>query len=178
MLSLWQITRALFEGDSRLLVAQLLSLDDAGAPADGLTVDEAVVYQPLGLAVRPLVTRSLRALGFEHGDEVAVLKMWDKLASPTNLEAGETRLYAAGAITRVVRLLSARIDIEAPEIRLGEGATKGVARLGDDVQVTIPTGTQFTMTIPGVGTVTATTTTAVDCNGEVTTASAKVKAVD
>lgn len=133
MLSLWQITRALFEGDSRLLVAQLLSLDDAGAPADGLTVDEAVVYQPLGLAVRPLVTRSLRALGFEHGDEVAVLKMWDKLASPTNLEAGETRLYAAGAITRVVRLLTARIDIEAPEIRLGEGATKKVNREGDAV---------------------------------------------
>lgn len=179
MLSLWQVTRALFEGPSRLLVAQLRALgDDGGAPEDGLTVDDAPVYQQLGVAVRPLVTRSLRALGYEHGDEVAVLKVWDKAASPTDLEAGETRLYAAGAITRVVRLLTGRIDVEAPEIRLGTGASKRVARSGDPVRVVIPAGTVLNGTIAGSPASFTVGPGGITCDGTVTDGSSTVLAKD
>lgn len=183
MATLWKVLRAAFDGESRLLSAQITANTDAGdTEGDALTVDEAVVYQQLGVAVRPKIVDALRstlsAFGVDYGAAVAILKLWDHATSPTDLEEGETRVYAAGAVANVVRLLLDKVVVQAARIDLGAGATKKVARLGDTVRVTIPTGTQFTMTIPGVGTVTASTTVAVTADGTVTSGSNTVFAKD
>lgn len=178
MFSLWKITRAAFDATSKLLHVQLRGAGDEGDDEAAEPVDDAPVLSQLGVAVRPVVAATLRALGYQDGDEVWVLKAWDKARSPTDLEVGETRLYAAGAIATVVRLLTTRVVLEAPEIRLGASATKRVARVGDRVRVTVPSGTSFALTIPGVGAVTASTTAPVTCDGEVTTGSSKVRAED
>lgn len=128
-----KVVRAAYGAVSKLLELQLRGVgdeadDDAAAPTD-----RAAYAQPMGLAVLPVIARSLRALVDQGGDEPVVRSLWDKARAPTDLESGETRLYAVGAITRVVRLLSGRIDVEAPEIRLGAAATKKVNREGDAV---------------------------------------------
>lgn len=136
MFELWKVTRAAFDAaDSnvRRLLVQLRGDGDEGDDDGAAAVDRAVVYSQLGVAVRPVLARTLRALGIERGDEVAVLKLWDTERTPTDLDEGETRIYAAGAITRVIRMLAARIVVEAPEIRLGVNATKKVNREGDSV---------------------------------------------
>lgn len=128
-----KVVRAAYGAVSKLLELQLRGVgdeadDDAAAPTD-----RAAYAQPMGLAVLPVIARSLRALVDQGGDEPVVRDLWDKTRAPTDLESGETRLYAVGAITRVVRLLTGRIEVEAPEIRLGAAATKKVNREGDSV---------------------------------------------
>lgn len=167
MISPWMVTRAAFGAASKLLETQLRGDGDEGDDTTAAPVDRAIFYQQLGVAVRPVVRRTLRALGLEHGDEVAVLKVWDKAFTPTDLDEGETRLYAAGAIATAVRLLAARIDVVADRINLGAGATKKVNREGDTTEngtlavAAAPapgppgSGTVLTLTFtpPGVGAV-------------------------
>ena len=81
-----------------------------------------------------MIARTLRALGYQDEDEVRILKLWDKARAPTDLEVGETRIFSAGTIANVVKLLAARIVIEAPEIRLGATAEKKVNREGDAIR--------------------------------------------
>lgn len=145
MLSLWEVTRAAFDATSRLLTVQLRGDGDEGDDANAVPEDDAPVLAQLGVAVRPVVTSTLRALGYQD-DDVWVLKLWDKARSPTDLESGETRLFCAGTIARMIRLLADRIDVEAPRINLGAAATKKVNREGDAIR-------------PGSLTVTATVTT-------------------
>lgn len=131
----WKVTRAAFGAVSKLLELQLRGDgdeedDDGAAPAD-----DAVFYQQIGVAVRPVVARALRALCVEDGDEVVALKLWHKESSstPTDLAAGETRVYAAGAVGVVLRLLADQAVLHAATILLGTGATKGVNREGDPI---------------------------------------------
>ena len=145
MLSLWEVTRAAFDTTSRLLTVQLRGDGDEGDAASAVPEDDAPVLAQLGVAVRPVVTSTLRALGYQD-DDVWVLKLWDKARSPTDLESGETRLFCAGTIARMIRLLADRIDVEAPRINLGAAATKKVNREGDAVDCG---SLQFTFT-PGM----------------------------
>lgn len=143
MFSIWKVTRERIDATARLLLLQLRGRGDEGDDDTSEPVDDAPAYAQLGIAVRPVIARTLRALGIEDGDEVALLKLWDKALSPTDLEAGETRVYAAGAVANVLRLLSARAVLDAPEIRLGATAAKKVNREGDGV---LPGTLSFTAT--------------------------------
>lgn len=133
MLSPFRVTRAAMNAVAKLLLVQLRGVGDSGDDDSAEPVDDAAVLTQLGVAVRPVITSTLHALGYQDGDEVWVLKLWDKTRSPTDLDEGETRLFSAGTIANVVRLLAARIVVEAPEIRLGASATKKVNREGDAV---------------------------------------------
>jgi len=177
MLTRWKVTRAAFGAVSKLLELQLRGDGDEGDDDGAAPEDDAPFYQQLGVAVRPVVARSLRALGVEDGDEVAVLKLWDKVTTPTDLDAGETRVYAAGNLATVLRLLASQAVLDAATVLLGAGASKGVARATDPVSVTIPTGTTFTGTVGG-SPATFTTSAPVTCTGTITSGSTTVRAKD
>lgn len=201
MLSLWEVTRVAIDAASHLVTVQLRGDGDEGDHANAVPEDDAPVLSQLGVAVRPVVTSTLRALGYQD-DDVWVLKLWDKARSPTDLAEGETRLFCAGTIARMIRLLANRIDVEAPRINLGAAATKGVARELDSVDcgtlalVCAAGGGQFTITgqwvPPGGGApvsvgvmtvvdatvVSGTGTVTVPLVGRITTGSNKVKAED
>jgi len=134
MFAEWKVTRVAFDAASKLLGLQLRGDGPEGDDERAVPEDDAPVLGQFGMAVRPIVTATLRALGYQDGDEVRVVKLWDKARSPTDLEDGETRVFAVGNVTRVVRLLAARIVVEAPEIRLGAAATKKVNREGDAIE--------------------------------------------
>lgn len=135
-LSRWKVTRAAFGAVSKLLELQLRGDGDEGDDDGSAPADDAVFYQQLGVAVRPIVARTLRALCVEDGDEVVALKLWHKESSrtPTDLEAGETRVYAADAVGVFLRLLTNQAILQAATILLGTGATKGVNREGDAIR--------------------------------------------
>ena len=177
MLSLFEVTRAAIDATSKLLHAQLRGVGDQGDGASAEPVDDAAVLSQLGVAVRPVIASTLRALGYQDGDEVWVLKLWDKARTPTDLDAGETRVFAAGAVATALRLLADRIDVNATRINLGGAATKKVSRVGDAVRVTIPVGTTFTGTV-GMTPTTFSTTAPVVCDGTITEGSNKVRAED
>lgn len=180
MLTLWKVTRAAFEAADegvKKLLLQVRGEGDEGDDEGSQGVDRAVFFSQLGVAVRPVVASTLRALGVEHGDEVALLKLWDTARSPTDLDVGETRVFAAGTVATALRMLADRIDVNAARINLGGAATKKVARFGDTVRVTIPSGTTFTGTVGG-SPATLTTTVPVTCDGTITSGSEKVRAED
>lgn len=133
MSTLQKVTRAAYGAASKLLELQLRGAGDEGDDESAEPTDAAPFLQQLGIAVLPVVVSTLRALVDQDGDEPRVDALWDKAHAPTDLESGETRVYAVGAITRVVRLLTTRIVVEAPEIRLGAAATKKVNREGDPI---------------------------------------------
>lgn len=184
MIDRFKVVREGIDAASKLLHLGLRSLGDEGDDNEA-TGDEAGVFFPqLGVAVRPSLARvagqarrTLRALGVIDGSDVIVLKLWDKQNTPTDLSEGETRVYSAANIARAIRLLSDAITLEAPTIKLGASATKGVAREGDTVRVTIPSGTTFTGTVGG-SPATLTTTAPVTCDGTITSSSSKIKADD
>jgi len=146
MFTEWKVTRVAFDAVSTLLGLQLRGDGAAGDDAGAIPEDDAQFLGQLGVAVRPIVTATLEALGYQDGDEVRVVKLWDKERSPTDLEPGETRLFSVGNVARVVRLLAGRVVVEAPEIRLGANAAKKVNREGDGI-------------LPGTLTVACTTST-------------------
>lgn len=143
----WKVTRAAYDAVSKLLQVQLRGAGDEDDDANAEPADDATVLQQLGLAVLPVVqnaaTSTLRALGFQHGSEVRLLAMWDKARAPSGLEAGETRLYAVGAVANALRLLVGGAVLEAPSIKLGAEATKKVNREGDALR---PGSLSFTAT--------------------------------
>lgn len=162
----------------RTLLAQLRGDGDIAA-------DAVEVVQPAGLRARPTVTSTLEALVVEmpNGDRVAAFLVDKARAEGTvEPEAGETQLHGLADPGARVRLRAdGSVDLHSGvQIRLGEGASKKVARVGDTVRVTIPAGTTFTGTIAGSPPTAATftTTAPVVCNGEIITGSDIVRAVD
>lgn len=180
MLTRWDVRRVLY-GASKLLHLQLRGDgphgdDENSASADA---DVTVAYQPLGLSVLPLVSRTLQALGFEDGDEVGAVCLVDKARSPTDLASGETRLWSVGNVAVRVRLRSNTLVIEArgatititpdgavqvtpaagQNVVLAGGSAR-VARQGDAVSATDGMATWITQvtatlnTLAGPGTVT------------------------
>lgn len=125
---------------SKLMHLQLRGLGSDAAEG-GEPVDEAPVLPQLGLLARPVVRSTLRALGVRDGDEVFLLKLWDKAIShATAPEEGETRLYATGAPALCLRLWGTTIEIRvnasgtlklAPDA--ADYAGKAVARKDDAV---------------------------------------------
>ncbi len=178
MFSLAKVTRAAFSATSKLLELQLREDGAEGDDEGARPEDRASFLAQLGVAVRPVIASTLRALAVEDGDDTIVLKLLDKARSPTDLDAGETRVYAAGAIANAVRLLAARIVVEAPEIRLGANATKEVARKGDTVRVTIPQGTTITGTVGGSPATFTVGVGGIIADGTITSGSTKVRAED
>lgn len=134
MFTLAKVTRAAFSATSKLLELQLREDGAEGDDEGARPEDRASFLAQMGIAVRPVVAATLRALAFEDGDDTIVMKLLDKARAPTDLDEGETRVFAAGTIANAIRLLAARIVVEAPEIRLGATATKKVNREGDPIR--------------------------------------------
>mgnify|MGYP000039974574 FL=1 len=136
----FKVLRAAYDAASKLLGVGLAGDGDEGDDAGAATVDDqaAQVLTQLGVAVRPVVARTLRALGVELGDEVLVVKLWDKARSPTDLAAGETRLYACGDITVAMQMRTDGVTLTA------KGATVVITTDGD-VQVTAAGGRDITL---------------------------------
>jgi hypothetical protein len=130
-----KVVRAAYGAVSKLLELQLRGVGDEADDDAAEPTDRAAYLQPLGLAVLPVVARTLRAWVEQSGDEPHVTRLWNKAATPTDLEAGETRLYAAGAIGNALRLLAGAAVLQAPSIKLGAAATKKVNREGDIVNM-------------------------------------------
>jgi hypothetical protein len=68
---------------------------------------------------------------------------------------------------------SGEVEVKGTTVKLGASATKGVARLNDSVQVTIPMGTFLTSATGGV-----LNASPVPVDGQITSASSNVKAID
>jgi hypothetical protein len=136
----FKVLRAAYDAASKLLGVGLAGDGDEGDDAGAATVDDqaAQVLTQLGVAARPIVRRTLRALGVEIGDEVVVVKLWDKAATPTDLDAGETRLYACGDTTVALALRTDGVTLTA------KGATVVITSNGD-VQVTAASGRDITL---------------------------------
>lgn len=125
---------------SKLMHLQLRGLGSDAAEG-GEPVDEAPVLPQLGLLARPVVRSTLRALGVRDGDEVFLLKLWDKaITHATALQDGETRVYATGAPAVCIRLWNGNVEIRinasgtlklAPDA--ADYAGKAVARKDDAV---------------------------------------------
>lgn len=148
---------------SKLMHLQLRGLGaDAGEQASAESTDEAPVLPQLGMLARPVVRSTLRALGVRDGDEVFLLKLWDKAIShATALEAGETRVYATGQPAVCLRLWDGFIELRvnvtgtvklAPDA--ADYAGQPVARKED----TVACGTITATSLPGGGPVTFTYT--------------------
>lgn len=136
----FKVLRAAYDAASKLLGVGLAGDGDEGDDAGAATVDDqaAQVLTQLGVAARPIVRRTLRALGVEIGDEVVVVKLWDKAATPTDLDAGETRLYACGDTAVALRMRTDGVTLTA------KGATVVITSNGD-VQVTAASGRDITL---------------------------------
>lgn len=133
MFTEWKVTRVAFDAVSNLLGLQLRGDGAAGNDDGAVPEDDAQFLGQLGVAVRPIVTATLEALGYQDGDEVRVMKLWDKDRSPTDLAAGETRVFAVGDLTARVRLKTDGLTVEA------RGATLTITSSGA-VQVTPAAG--------------------------------------
>lgn len=125
---------------SKLMHLQLRGLGSDAAEGSE-PVDEAPLLPQLGVLARPVVRSTLRALGVRDGDEVFLLKLWDKAIShATAPQEGETRVYATGAPALCMRLWGTTIEIRvnvsgtlklAPDA--SDYAAKPVARKDDAV---------------------------------------------
>ena len=94
--------------------------------------DDIEHAEPYGLAAAPPVGAHvfLAQLGGDGASTVALMAC-DGTLRPTGLTAGDVALYDG---------TGKRVTLSVAGILLGAGATKGVARAGDPVSVTIPIG--------------------------------------
>lgn len=133
-----KVLRAVYGATSKLLELQLRGAGDQADDDSAEPSDRVVLQQPYGLAVLPKIddprASTVEAEVPEDGGEPRATSAWDKARTPTDLEAGETRLYAVGAITNVLRLLVNAVVIQAATIKLGANATKKVNREGDPIR--------------------------------------------
>ena len=83
MIERYKVTALAWSAAKKLLLAQLRGAGDEGSDGAAEPVDDAVVFQQLGVAVRPVIAATLRALGYQDGDDVLVLKLWDRAKTPT-----------------------------------------------------------------------------------------------
>lgn len=105
--------------------------------ADGSegAADEAAYLHPMGLAVLPVVTRTLRAFAQQVGHDWLALFLFDKAKAIADLASGETRLYSVGRITVAISLRndgSIHLTSDGGNIVLN-GGSANVARANDPV---------------------------------------------
>ena len=133
MITRWKLVRAALDATSKLLHAHALTDGDEGDDTQAAAEPNATFLQQLGVAARPVVSRTLRALGVEHGDEVLLLKAWDKTKLPAALDEGETQAFACGDVAVRLRLRTTGVVLEA------KGATITITSTGA-IQVTPASG--------------------------------------
>lgn len=125
---------------TRATTIQLAGVGSEGADDSAERGDAVEVMQPAGLMAAPTITSTTEACFVRHGDRQVALSIIDKGAPAQDVEAGETRVYGAGAnnAQTVIRLMpNGDIEIRAgiagnSEIRLNNG-TLEVARRTDPV---------------------------------------------
>lgn len=135
MFDRFMVVGAAFSSVSKFLHLQMKGRGDEGDDENAEPVDDAPFIQQLGLAVFPVVQRTLRALGWRYGDEVWVLKLWDKKKPVTGMQSGETRIYSVGKLSVQIRLLedgSIQIASDGGNVVLN-GGSLNVARESDGV---------------------------------------------
>jgi hypothetical protein len=126
MFDVFKVTSAALSATAKLLVLQLRGRGDEGDDEGAEPADDAPFIQQLGFAARPVISRTLRALGYPDGDDVHVLKVWDKTKVPASLSPGETVVFSAGDVSvRISLLQDGNITIEA-----GAAASQKVAHGG------------------------------------------------
>lgn len=143
MIDRFRVQSLVIDAAKRLLTANLHAGDEGDAAGDASgrsdpfagaeVIDVASVFSQMGVIVRPVIARTLRALGLRDGDDVLVLKLWDRARTPIDVEEGETRVYACGDLTAKVRLRQTGISIEA------KGATITITN-GGAIQLTPASG--------------------------------------
>lgn len=139
----------------RLPAFQLRGLgDERDADADREREDAAPWPSMPGFAVRPLVRRTLRALGvIDESDNVTLLALFDRaIAHADPVASGEARVYSPEAPAVHIRVGPVHIELRveaAGEVRLGAGSAgyggKSVGRVDDAVDA----GTLYF--VPGTG---------------------------
>lgn len=164
----------------RVMTAQCAARGSEGDDANAERFDGVEIAQPVGLMAQPSLTATTEALAVRHGDELIALFLIDKGANVQAVEAGETRLYGAGAqnATTVIRLRSnGAIDITSANngaINISANGTGDVVVNGGSLKVarvTDPTAGHthaFSLTAgpyPVVGTITSATDTIASSGG-------------
>lgn len=134
---------------------QLLGYGQTGAPeAQRERADDVPFLAPIGLAVRPVIRRGLRALGLvDDDDSRTILALFDRaIAHAEPLAAGEARVYSPQAPAVHLRVGPVHLELRveaAGEVRLGAGSAgyggKSVGRVDDAVDA----GTLYF--VPGTG---------------------------
>jgi len=141
MLKFFKVTSASFSSVSKFLELQLRGAgdegnDDSAVPADGVQFPGV-----FGLAVKPIVQSSLRALGQYLGDEIVPAWLWDRTKMPTDVGDGETRVYSVGDNTVRIKLMAnGELHIDGPAKIVLNGGTQNVAREHDTLDVGTLTG--------------------------------------
>jgi phage gp45-like len=165
----------------RELQLQILADDDD---------DDVEHFEPYGFSSSPVAETDdgapeavLAALNGDPGQYVAIV-VADRRFRPTDLSAGEVVVF--DDLGQFIKLARTKVVVEGPDIELGDGATKGVARDGDSITIDVSTDLTFVAWINGVQTALAAAGSAhpspyagnATITGEVSSASATVKAVD
>lgn len=91
-----QLTSVTVSTSERRMTGQVRARGQTGAD-DAEPGDDCEIQQPLGLLARPVVTPRTEAVYLRRGDELVITCMLDTGREPQAVEAGETRLYGAGA---------------------------------------------------------------------------------
>lgn len=153
------------DDDAKMQSAQVRGLDGAD--------DHVERFQQYGLTSVPLTGAEVIVVNVGGAsDHQVIVACDDRRYRLRGLQSGEVALYDDQE--QVVILSRDGVEIRTPhEIRLGEGATAGVGRVGDSVEVTIPSGSFLVAAQAGVFNADPVTVT-----GTITSASARVKAVD
>lgn len=140
---------------------------------EGEVEDDVERLQPYGFTAAPMAGAEAVVVRLGGAaDHPVVIVVEDRRYRLTGLESGEVAVYDDQGQAVVLRRDG--IELVTPhEIRLGEGAEAGVARVGDEVEVTIPSEG---LTVEGPGGV-STNKAPVTITGTITSASTKVKAV-
>ena len=132
---------------SRALKLQSVQVREGGAA--GAAVYEAEHFEPFGFTARPNPGAEA-IVGDIDGtaSHSVILAVSDRRYRPTDLLAGESAQY--DAFGHAVECRTAGVVVKASSVKLGgSAATAGVARAGDDVEVTIPAGTVVVNVVSG-----------------------------
>lgn len=140
----------------------------------GAEADDMNHLEPYGFTARPQDADSAgapEALVLDPDGESIAILVGDRRYRLRTLLAGEVAIYDDQG--QAVILRRDRVEVRGSRVDLGEGATLGVARLGDSVSATIPAGSFLVSSDPDVK-----NPAPVTISGEITSASGTVNAVD
>jgi hypothetical protein len=141
------VVRAGINATSKLREFQVRMLGAEGEDASAGLTDGVQSIEPLGVAANPAAGTSLRTLMVQIGNQLVSLATWNKSKRPTDLAAGEIRFHGLDKVAAALRILATgkiHLDAESGQDIVVNGGTAKVARVGDSIKVTFPTGTFLT----------------------------------